>query len=642
MSSGIHTGYWHDYSKGSVLGATLTYSTNWGSQLISAASIVVQLTGAALWVLVSRQVHRYLSQDETHDELDAQRRVVIRNSGSIDAATQLWRMGYVWRGHASRSWVRTISVSILPFVIFTGFLVAGIFVGQIAEKPQDSLSLLKSGNCGLLYAHVANQVLSNITVVSTSYARDCYAQDQSGAVSCTRFAKAKLDYTSETNAPCPIGAGNCAISDNSAMRLTATNLDSHSDLGINAHPKDRIESGYQLTCAPVDHDLLYSFVNRSDEYQIRSTKGSYDLLQVTLGSYMGAPPHSFYNYSTIVETIGTNAFHYDTHTWHSAWPHDGSSDNTTIFEPFASAVGDVTVVVIAANGIEYLGTSSDPIFSTRNTLTALNGAYRSSSPFEAIVCSELYQVCNPKTTKCTDWFPLARVATLQDQIRMADNLGYNTAQNATYQRILSTIALDEIELIMYLPNALKASDLLVFGEGYSTQVPNNQWQQEVEYWFQSAMAKLQVTTQLYVDTPKSFVDADQSLFVKGSIGPEFEAQCSQQRVLTPAGYSSYNVFALVFIFCMAILFITLAGIQEIMHVELPGRCSGEKKDEKISTRQADGLLHLHRAALEAKGIDGWKLRRSGSDIPFVDRAVKRVPTRSLTYKADFQTDELVQ
>ena len=642
MSSGIHTGYWHDYSKGSVLGATLTYDTNWGSQLISAASIVVQFAGAALWVLISRQVHRYLSQDETHDELDAQRRVVIRNSGSLDAATQLWRMGYVWHGHAPRAWLRTICLSMLPFVTFTGFLVAGIFVGQIAENPQESLSLLRSGNCGLLYAHQVNQILSNITVVSTAYARDCYAQDQSGAVSCTRFAKAKLDYTSETNASCPIGPGNCAVSDTSAMRLTASNLDSHTDLGINAHPNDRIQSGYQLTCAPVNHDLLYSFVHKSDQYQIRSTNGSYDLLQVALGSSADAPSDNFYNYSTIVETIGSNIFHYDTRTWRSAWPHDGRTDNLTIFEPFSSASGDVTVVLIASNGIEYRGTSSDPVFRTNDTSIPSNGAYRSSSPFEAIVCNEEYQFCNPRDSKCTEWFPLFNVNTLEDENRIADTLGYNAAQNATYQRLLATIALDNIQLIMYLPNALKASDLLVFAGGFSTQVPNNQWEQEVEYWFQSSMAKLQITTQLYVDTPKSFVDAPDSLFVKGSIGPEFEAQCSQQRVLTPAGYSSYNVFALVFIFCIALLFIILAGIQEIMHVEMPGRCSGEKKGEKISTSQADGLLHLHRAALEAKGIDGWKLRRSGSDIPFVDRAVKRVPTRSLTYKADFQTEELVQ
>lgn len=124
----IKTGYWVDYSQPPGLRGTLTYSSNAGNQLISAASIVVQFAGGALWIILSQYIHHWLSKPDTHDELDAQRRAVLRNQGSLDAAVKLVQMGFAWRGgHASRSWMRTVTLSLLPTVIFIGFLVAGIF-----------------------------------------------------------------------------------------------------------------------------------------------------------------------------------------------------------------------------------------------------------------------------------------------------------------------------------------------------------------------------------------------------------------------------------------------------------------------------------------------------------------------------------
>ena len=56
----------------------------------------------------------------------------------------------------------------------------------------------------------------------------------------------------------------------------------------------------------------------------------------------------------------------------------------------------------------------------------------------------------------------------------------------------------------------------------------------------------------------------------------------------------------------------------------------EKNHDNASAYQADGLLHLHKAALEGQGIDGWKLKRNGSDVPFMEKAKRRITTRSLT------------
>lgn len=76
-------------------------------------------------------------------------------------------------------------LSVLPRPLFkTNTSSNGIIVGQIAYSPGSSYALLKSSNCGLVAAHTANQILSNITEISTTYANDCYSQDQSNAVAC--------------------------------------------------------------------------------------------------------------------------------------------------------------------------------------------------------------------------------------------------------------------------------------------------------------------------------------------------------------------------------------------------------------------------------------------------------------------------
>lgn len=465
----------------------------------------------------------------------------------------------------------------------------------------------------------------------------------------TKFVKPRLAYTFESNASCPIGDGNCALGDNNAVQLSVL-ANSHYDLGINAPSGDRILAGYQLTCAPVRHHLFTRFVHASNEYDIRTVNGSYDLLNVNVGDYQGKNS-SMLIFSEVATMYSDNALNYIARAWRSWYPFDGTFDNLTVFPPFNNANGDVTVMTISANGIRYQNQSSDPIFGTNDTIGPL-GYYHALHPINALVCNERYRIC--KTSKlCSDWFTVANVSTYDGIDSISTSLGLNAAQNATYNRVAATIILDNFQLLVSLPNALKATSLLVFNQGISSAVPNNQWQAEVEYFFQSSLAKLQYTTQLYSDTPESFIDAPGSEFFRPKDDtPHLQAQCHTQRVQTPSGYTSYNVFALVFIFCVAVFFILIAVLQKMYYLRAPTSLKGFRKkeegQEEFTTYQADSLLHLQRAALEAKaGIGPWKLRKAGSEIPYIEKAQKRVDKRALTFKSDFenkgfQTDELIR
>ena len=103
---------------------------------------------------------------------------------------------------------------------------------------------------------------ANDTRAAISYARTCYSPILGviNSVSCSSFVTTKLNYTSD-DSECPFGDPTlpfhqsiCSINQNNAAhRLTTALLDSHTDFGINARPRDRVKLLTQLTCSPLSH-----------------------------------------------------------------------------------------------------------------------------------------------------------------------------------------------------------------------------------------------------------------------------------------------------------------------------------------------------------------------------------------------------
>lgn len=74
-NSNIHEGLWIDHSRHPVLGATITLKADWGQNLISAAAIVVQIIGIALWTILAYMIHQKRSISGLRDEFEAQLQV---------------------------------------------------------------------------------------------------------------------------------------------------------------------------------------------------------------------------------------------------------------------------------------------------------------------------------------------------------------------------------------------------------------------------------------------------------------------------------------------------------------------------------------------------------------------------------------
>lgn len=81
----IHLGIWTDWTRGPILGQTLTLSRNNANLLIAFTASFVVFVGSRIWAIACLSLHRAYSTAKQRDALHHQRQVVLRNSSSSDS-----------------------------------------------------------------------------------------------------------------------------------------------------------------------------------------------------------------------------------------------------------------------------------------------------------------------------------------------------------------------------------------------------------------------------------------------------------------------------------------------------------------------------------------------------------------------------
>lgn len=81
----IHLGLWTDWSRGRVLGATLTLDRQQANLLIAFTASFVVFVGSRFWHIICLFLHQIYSTSDPRDALHHQRQVILRNSGTSDA-----------------------------------------------------------------------------------------------------------------------------------------------------------------------------------------------------------------------------------------------------------------------------------------------------------------------------------------------------------------------------------------------------------------------------------------------------------------------------------------------------------------------------------------------------------------------------
>lgn len=150
QESSIYTGKWTNWSKGPILGSTLTLTQEDATILIAFLSFYVSLVGSRILFIIRLIFHFVLSSPCPNDGLHNQRQAILRNSSSaVDSVTMLARVAWAWRGRAREVWARITPVLLFFMLWFIGLSLAAIFSSQISTAMGHEV-LIASPNCGIL------------------------------------------------------------------------------------------------------------------------------------------------------------------------------------------------------------------------------------------------------------------------------------------------------------------------------------------------------------------------------------------------------------------------------------------------------------------------------------------------------------
>ncbi len=232
-------------------------------------------------------------------------------------------------------------------------------------------------------------------------------------------------------------------------------------------------------------------------------------------------------------------------------------------------------------------------------------------------CSQETQVCNPSKGFCTSWTPAERL------MRAASDLGLNHMQAATAARLATYLITANMGAIVNGNQDVLLASSYLTGPTASQALPNGQWRIEVEGWFQAVLSLIQFQTNSYSDLPTDALQ-NQALGIQKPDSKYLKRQCAQQRITAPPNYQNYNVFALVLVFAFGLLVPSTALLLRFCQRRLrdPSKCA-------YLSYHAEGVLQLHRMAIEAAGHSGWMDGMDG--VPHTLAAQMRLPQAEIQY-----------
>jgi hypothetical protein len=186
---------------------------------------------------------------------------------------------WIWRKRTTGVWKRTIPLILTCIVHFATIAIAGLFSSRVADTADEAL-VRANGICGwynislaqnsgissVISDNLANSLDSLIVAGRTSvaeartYARTCYPRidgfdPDTSSASCSSTVESFLKSTVNYSAPCPFAPNAC---EGAATSFDSGWIDSHTNLGINSAPQDRVQIRRVTTCVPVPAEEKYS------------------------------------------------------------------------------------------------------------------------------------------------------------------------------------------------------------------------------------------------------------------------------------------------------------------------------------------------------------------------------------------------
>lgn len=671
----IYQGVWMDWSRGGVSGTTLTLSPSNAAILSSGLAILISIAGAQLWRLLQFSLHQARATADERNFIYHQTQAVLRNTATdLNALWRFLRIAFAWRNHRNVHLARTIIPLLLWTMLHLGLvIVAGVLSSWLLEDGDNVLSI--SPWCGIfdqqyidsVAATTVNDTFDALTRSTEYYkytnSRFVLAQQAldicaSGTHQCMESSTKSLPYTYKfAQNECPLNASICHPQAGGSMEFDTGFLSSHTHLGYNARPEDRISIRMLTQCVPLkaegyvstwqtvwDQDNQISQQVSDARYGIgrlnsRNATASITKQSVTCDEKMSQPAYKLVPFAAFPRANGTL-----------------KSGTMTPIPDLYPGQFDLSLIV-SSYGNTYSQPVTDPWFSSDQPVNSTSSSsmcairnvtmYTRKHPLSTMACTQQFQICNSDSIsglndgRCTK--PVGRYQL--GPLLYSENpvISLTPRQQALVDRIYRINLLTSPYYVIYALVQTGANPLSLKYQSSTLPlpaIPATQWRNETEYWQQLMLAYYRQanldysTGQFAASTNYINVTKPSSAhaYINANVTAAQDAAkwlCESQ-IIQSKEYRNFSFFWLVFTasFCTIIIVLGLS-IEDITGFVRARRLNHPGRHPKQDMWNANSDLDMLRYIDELKSGTRWSL--SGNGIP-ITSPTHVVSGRCLTTK----------
>lgn len=525
-SAYIFEGFWINWTKGRILGSTLTLSNTNSTLLTNLLALFVTMAGSQFWTIVRFTLHQVRASfpDRQSDMLYNKEQVVLRNSTSAAVAAQLFlTLHWASRKDVSESPAKSTPILFVAIFSATFFLIAGAFSNTVADAGTNVLS--RSPFCGvfnetylaltqygidgalanpetLALFQEAEAKLEHDIELSVQYAQSCYLMQGTGSSNCDTFQSSRLQVETSQAEGCPFKAEICRPDVDTIVFDTGF-INSHADLGINAAKHDRLFYRRVTNCTILDDTKQTTgWINQSTSV-LDGSQPTWQIAYANFGPSILWEKNVTYSYSNFANFYtgfaGDWSMSYQLGSDMACSKNSDPEQCESTFDPITElelSDADLNLLYLGFTGT-YINPVDDPWFAAHQpyhlntSVPFLQTTYARDRPISTLACTEQHQVCT--IDQCT---PLLGYSQVQESV--ATNIALTPSQNVTFDRVMNAAAEAVIETIVdtlaYVTSPVLALDKRMSeSHTISLPLPNDQWKTEIAYWQSISLAQLQRT-----------------------------------------------------------------------------------------------------------------------------------------------------
>lgn len=648
----IHEGIWTDWSKGPILGSTLTVSPYHATILSPAIAIFVSIAGSQLWRLFQFGLHQARANTKPSHFLYHQQQVVLRNTGTdLNALWRFLRLGIAWRHQKHVAVVRTsVPLVVWTFIHFVTVVVASVLSSWVLSAGNRALS--RSPYCGTFNQTYLDKVYSNdvsdptvapLAMEYASYINQRFAAVQqhvdicsTSVEGCNSMAAEDLSYSAQLMPnKCPFDSEACHPKIDGSMSFDTGYLSSMEHLGINAPEHGRVAFRFTAQCAPLN-DMKYTTGWQS--VSTNSGSSSKNMADALYGPGVTSSRNATYSITELDVECDQRAT-IPPYSLDAQYAAAGGSINqsSATFAPIPelqTTEADLSLMLLSFNNA-YNSPVYDPWFAASTPYNDSNAFclkqdkvfYVRDRPLTGLGCTQQWQYCN--TTKdanldsahCTPPMGIDQIDNLIFAGSEPLDVKFTPEQLALISRFDQVAVRASFYYVAYaLSKAtsapLKARNLVSTTAGLP--LPSTQWQEETKYWTDILLAYLQQswldfsTGQFspnvnYINITKSPKDSEHS----DPLDKAAAYICTNQIVRTTV-YRNFNFFALMLTFVLGTIVIVLGlSIEDIIGVVRQRRLNHDGSNGKQDMWILNSDVEMLKTVSELSSGAVWSRSKNG-------------------------------